>query len=411
MLRNSAADPGLAATHQFVRPLGIGSSGQIAQFVDKATQEHVAIKFVRRPVPRVVAWSLLQEILIQAELGEQHVSIVSAKEVMLTNAHLCLVMEVATGGTLSHHLGERAARRLPDHLHTTEDEAHYYFKQIVQALQFCHSNLVCHRDIKLDNALLDGSNPPRIKLCDFGFAKAFEKGTSARMFTMIGTPAYMSPSQLHLRSGGDGYLGTAGDVWASGMLLVVLLLGEFPFDVKGHPNPEGPAAKKELWARQHASAWHHSVTGRQPLAKLSPQCRDLIDQMLNVDESQRISLPQVCEHPWFLQPPAPRFSAAVAQMTVEQEHLDSLAGLRASHQAAGVQRAAQVENLIALAGLRPPQTANDPTSPQVRIDLRHTTLPPARQGSSDGTEACVATAATTATTDAKDHSVHHVQPV
>lgn len=63
--QHSYADPGLAATHQFVRLLGVGISGQTAQFIDKSTHQHVAIKFVRRPVPRGYQSALLQEILVR----------------------------------------------------------------------------------------------------------------------------------------------------------------------------------------------------------------------------------------------------------------------------------------------------------------------------------------------------------
>ena len=131
-LAHSGADPGLTKSHTYVQPLGVGSTGDIAEFVDMQTQQHVAIKLIRRPVPRVIALRLMQEILvhmlsfcnqnnlalpctmhcsrptilkivsfkshfvtqIQAEMGKKHINIVEAKEVMLTNAHLCLVMEV-----------------------------------------------------------------------------------------------------------------------------------------------------------------------------------------------------------------------------------------------------------------------------------------------------------------------------
>lgn len=64
-LQSSAADPGLKDTHDFVQLLGRGGTGEIAQFIDRATGEHVAVKLVRRPVPRVVATSLLSEILVR----------------------------------------------------------------------------------------------------------------------------------------------------------------------------------------------------------------------------------------------------------------------------------------------------------------------------------------------------------
>ncbi len=65
-LPHSAADPGLKETHQYVQLLGRGGTGEIAEFIDRTTGEHVAIKLVRRPVPRIVSSSLLREILVSA---------------------------------------------------------------------------------------------------------------------------------------------------------------------------------------------------------------------------------------------------------------------------------------------------------------------------------------------------------
>lgn len=62
-------------------------------------------------------------------------------------------------------------------------------QQFLSAVDFLHKNHVAHRDLKLDNIVLDGSTPPRIKLCDFGFAKNWDEGSN--MFTQIGTPVYM----------------------------------------------------------------------------------------------------------------------------------------------------------------------------------------------------------------------------
>src|SRR6185312_15025773 len=71
-------------------------------------------------------------------------------------------------------------------------------QQFLSAVKYCHSHFVAHRDLKLDNTLLDASNPPIIKICDFGFAKTWSE--EANMFTQIGTPVYMSPELINTKN-------------------------------------------------------------------------------------------------------------------------------------------------------------------------------------------------------------------
>ena len=82
------------------------------------------------------------------------------------------------------------------------------------------------RDLKLDNTLLDGAQPPTIKICDFGFAKGWT--ADSNMYTHIGTPVYMSPELIDSRNGLRGYDAKAVDVWASGVMLLAMLLGNLP---------------------------------------------------------------------------------------------------------------------------------------------------------------------------------------
>ena len=93
----------------------------------------------------------------------RHPHIISLKEVFLTEQHLVLVMEYAAGGDLFSYVQRR--RRLG------EDDARWFFQQLICAVDYCHKMGVANRDIKLENTLLDGSPRPLVKLCDFGFSK------------------------------------------------------------------------------------------------------------------------------------------------------------------------------------------------------------------------------------------------
>lgn len=104
-----------------------------------------------------------------------------------------------------------------------EDNAKYLFKQLVMGLNYIHTKkFVVHRDIKLDNILLDQSG--RIKICDFGVSKQVAS-EAERMHDQCGTPAYIAPEIIK----GRGYRGFKTDMWSAGICLFVMLIGTVPF--------------------------------------------------------------------------------------------------------------------------------------------------------------------------------------
>ena len=111
-----------------------------------------------------------------------------------------IVMENVSGGDLLSYVRKRTK--------LNEINAKYIFRQIIEALQFIHSQNIVHRDIKLDNILIDLSNI--IKICDFGVSKYVKKGEC--MFDQCGTPAYIAPEILR----NNGYEGFSVDFWSAG---------------------------------------------------------------------------------------------------------------------------------------------------------------------------------------------------
>jgi len=109
---------------------------------------------------------------------------VDAKAALLTESHLALVMEYAAGGSLTGYVAERWQHAQHAGLFLGEDEARYFFRQFIGAVEYCHAHCVAHRDLKLDNTLLSADTPPVLKLCDFGFAKTWTE--DANMYTHIG---------------------------------------------------------------------------------------------------------------------------------------------------------------------------------------------------------------------------------
>jgi serine/threonine protein kinase len=129
----------------------------------------------------------------------------------------------------------------------TEEKARFYFRQLVEGVEYCHSRGVCHRDLKPENLLLDENG--NLKISDFGLSALYiggEEGSRTEvrialgsasrwsckrdclqlLHTTCGTPNYVAPEVL----ADQGYDGRKADVWSAGVILYVLLAGFLPFD-------------------------------------------------------------------------------------------------------------------------------------------------------------------------------------
>lgn len=124
-----------------------------------------------------------------------------------------LIMENAGKNSLHSLLRRKENKRFSEH------EARQYFKQLMQAIACCHRAGICHRDIKLENILVNESN--QLKLIDFGFSV----NSRAKLNTYCGTPSYMAPEI----AGKLSYEGWHVDMWSCGVLLYVMLCGMYPF--------------------------------------------------------------------------------------------------------------------------------------------------------------------------------------
>ena len=144
----------------------------------------------------------------------------------------------------------------------------------MEGLKYIHSKNIVHRDIKLDNILIDLSNT--IKICDFGVSREILPGDI--MHEHCGTPAYIAPEIFK----NNGYEGFGCDVWSAGVSLYYMLGGIQPF--KGNNINE---LKKCI------------ISGKyDKLENVSDEVNDLIDGMLQVDVKKRFTVNQVLNHPW-----------------------------------------------------------------------------------------------------------------
>ncbi|KAK9809119.1 hypothetical protein WJX72_009585 [[Myrmecia] bisecta] len=365
---NHHPDFGLKSTHELVKFLGRGGTGDTWLFKDIKTEELVAMKLIKRPIPKVIMPNILREIRIQAELGEGHINVINAKEVILTHSHLALSLEYAACGSLTSYVADRWQHAQQTGLFLGEDQARYFFRQFIGAVEYCHQHCVAHRDLKLDNTLLDSSNPPVIKLCDFGFAKTWT--ADANMYTHIGTPVYMSPELINSRNGVRGYDGKSVDVWASGVLLIVMLLGTFPFDHTEHPDPNTSEAHLEVWLQQVRSRWSEIPHIRQAVEKLSKDCMDLLNRIFVIDEKKRITVAEIKQHPWYLRELSPKYRDAEDSLRRQQAATDEHMVKRKLNQVELKKRNAELQQMVEQAAVRPPAGNSLRETPLFRIDLR-----------------------------------------
>ncbi|PKU79700.1 serine/threonine-protein kinase SAPK10 [Dendrobium catenatum] len=258
--------------YELVRDIGAGNFGIARLMRDKQTMELVAVKYIERG--EKIDENVRREIINHRSL--RHPNIVRFKEVILTPTHLAIVMEYASGGELFERICN--AGRF------SEDEARFFFQQLISGVSYCHSMQVCHRDLKLENTLLDGSAAPRLKICDFGYSKSAVLHSQPK--STVGTPAYIAPEILLKKE----YDGKIADVWSCGVTLFVMLVGAYPFE-----DPEEP--KNYLKTIQRILGVQYSIPDDVPI---SLECRHLISRIFVADPAMRITIPEIYNHEWFL---------------------------------------------------------------------------------------------------------------
>lgn len=258
--------------YDLVRDIGSGNFGVARLMRDKHTKELVAVKYIERGDK--IDENVQREIINHRSL--RHPNIVRFKEVILTPTHLAIVMEYASGGELFERIC--SAGRF------SEDEARFFFQQLISGVSYCHAMQVCHRDLKLENTLLDGSPAPRLKICDFGYSKSSVLHSQPK--STVGTPAYIAPEVL-LRQEYDGKI---ADVWSCGVTLYVMLVGAYPFE-----DPDEPKDFRKTI--QRILSVQYSIPD---CVQISTECRDLISRIFVFDPAARITIPEIKNHEWFL---------------------------------------------------------------------------------------------------------------
>lgn len=261
--------------YDVIRDLADGNGGRVTRLMRyKPTGELVAVKFI--PRGDRVDQHVLRELINHRSL--RHPNVILFRRAFLTPTHLAIAMDFASGGELLDLLSR--ASPLP------EPAARFLFHQLIAGVSYLHSMYVCHRDLKPENILIDGPNPksPQLKICDFGYSKSGV--LHSRPKSMVGTPSYVAPEVL----AGREYDGKAADVWSCGVILYIMVVGEYPFiDLEDRRNLRKVVEK--------ILAVDYSIPDN---CGVSLHCRQLISSILVKDPKKRFGIREIRKHPWFV---------------------------------------------------------------------------------------------------------------
>lgn len=259
--------------------LGEGEFGKVklGWRKDGKLPSQTAIKLIKRksiPSGSVKEGKIYREITALKRL--RHPNIVRLVEVLQNDKYIGIVLEYAPNGELFDYILENK--------HLKESSACRLFAQLVSAVDYMHAKGIVHRDLKLENILLDEYK--NIIITDFGFVNSFTSMDNSLMKTSCGSPCYAAP-ELVVSS--EPYEGKKVDIWSCGVILYAMLAGYLPFD----DDPENPDGSNI--ARLYHYITHTPLTFPE---YIQPTPRDLLRRILVSNPNKRISLREIKTHRW-----------------------------------------------------------------------------------------------------------------
>ncbi|XP_008426995.1 calcium/calmodulin-dependent protein kinase type II subunit gamma isoform X19 [Poecilia reticulata] len=278
--------------YQLYEELGKGAFSVVRRCVKKSTGQEYAAKIINtKKLSARDHQKLEREARICRML--KHPNIVRLHESIAEEGFHYLVFDLVTGGELFEDIVARE--------YYSEADASHCINQILESISHIHQHDIVHRDLKPENLLLASKmKGAAVKLADFGLAIEVQ-GDQQAWFGFAGTPGYLSPEVLRK----DPY-GKPVDIWACGVILYILLVGYPPFwDEDQH----------KLYQQIKAGAYDFPSPEWDTV---TPEAKNLINQMLTINPAKRITADQALKHPWVCQ------RSTVASMMHRQETVECL---------------------------------------------------------------------------------------
>ncbi|XP_029464854.1 calcium/calmodulin-dependent protein kinase type II subunit gamma isoform X12 [Rhinatrema bivittatum] len=278
--------------YQLYEELGKGAFSVVRRCVKKSTSQEYAAKIINT---KKLSARDHQKLEREARICRllKHPNIVRLHDSISEEGFHYLVFDLVTGGELFEDIVARE--------YYSEADASHCIHQILESVNHIHQHDIVHRDLKPENLLLASKTKgAAVKLADFGLAIEVQ-GDQQAWFGFAGTPGYLSPEVLRK----DPY-GKPVDIWACGVILYILLVGYPPFwDEDQH----------KLYQQIKAGAYDFPSPEWDTV---TPEAKNLINQMLTINPAKRITADQALKHPWVCQ------RSTVASMMHRQETVECL---------------------------------------------------------------------------------------
>ncbi len=209
-----------------------------------------------------------------------HGKILSSQANTQANEVIYMALELVPNGELFDYVSTTGK--------FSENMCRLFFLELLEVLNYLHTNNICHRDIKPENIMLDANF--HLKLLDFGFSiLASGRDGSGLLKTYLGTPLYMAP-EIHA---GMQYDGRSVDLFAAGVILFILYSGHPPFRAANAYDP----LYKQLSSKNLTVFWNFHSKNKPP-GFYSSDFKTLINGMLAYDTNERYNMEQLLNHPW-----------------------------------------------------------------------------------------------------------------
>lgn len=258
--------------YELGRTVGEGNFGKVKCAIDVETGQSYAVKILDKQ--KVFQYKIVDHIKREISTLKliRHPHVVRLYEVLANKEKIYIVLEFVTGGELLDKISGDGELE--------ESEARKYFQQLIDAVGYCHSRGVYHRDLKLENILLDAKG--NVKISDFGFSALPQHcRADGLLHTTCGSPNYVAPEVVADR----GYHGATADVWSCGVILFVLLTGWLPFE-----------------DRNLAVLYYRIFKGEFSCPDwVSAGAGNLVKRILDPNPKTRITIAEIVKDEWFKQ--------------------------------------------------------------------------------------------------------------
>ena len=250
--------------------LGSGTFGKVKLGIYIPTNEKVAVKILEKSKMTEKDDQIRLEREFEMLAQFNHPNLIMVTEIFESDNNYYTVMDYCDGGELFNYIVKNK--------YLSEEEASFFYYQLISGLEYIHSLGIVHRDLKPENLLL--TNDHILKIIDFGLSNYFKEGQNELLYTPCGSPCYASPEMVT----GNNYDGVMIDIWSTGIILFAMLCGYLPFEDKNNEKLFKKIAECKIEYPEY----------------LSEVSLDLLKKIIVPNPKERITIPEIKKHPFYL---------------------------------------------------------------------------------------------------------------